>query len=165
MILFDTFTHLTANTTASSTSAIYPVTTVNFGTLEIIGLALMMILAGLHALAGLGGGGPNVVILILLFGMLPKQATIAVYGAIFGSAFGNIINQSRRMVGKTQIINYKYASITIPIVFIGSQFGVMINQLLPSAATILFIILLNSYKAWGIIGRFQSDYAKETEEI
>ena len=55
----------------------------------------MMVLAGLHTLAGLGGG-PNVVILILLFGMLPKQATIAVYGAIFGSALGNIIKMNGR---------------------------------------------------------------------
>ena len=123
----------------------------------------MMILAGLHALAGLGGGGPNVVILILLFGMVPKQATIAVYGAIFGSTFGNIINQTRRLVDKQQIINYDFASITIPIVFIGAQFGVMINQFLPSVATISFIIFLNAYKTWGILGRFRKDYAKETQ--
>ena len=121
-----------------------------------------MVIGGLHALAGLGGGGPNVVILILLFGMVPKQATIAVYGAIFGSAFGNMINQTRRLVDRQQIINYDFASITIPIVFIGAQFGVMINQFLPSVATISFIIILNAQKTIGTLGRFRKDYAKET---
>ena len=160
MIHLDALTHLAANATSQATNNSYVVTSVNFGPLEILGLILMFVLAGLHALAGLGGGGPNVVILILLFGMLPKQSTIAVYGAIFGSAFGNILNQSRRLVDKSQIINYKFASVTLPIVFIGAQFGVMINQILPSVATITFIILLNSYKAWGIISRFKKDYAK-----
>ncbi len=32
----------------------------------------MIFIAGLSSLAGLGGGGPNVVILILFFDVLPK---------------------------------------------------------------------------------------------
>ena len=104
-------------------------------------------------------------ILIVLFGMAPKQATIAVYGCIFGSALGNIISQSQRIVNKTQVINYRMASITIPIVFIGALLGVMVNQLLPSVVTISFMIGLTIYKTLGILNRFRQDYAKETQEL
>ena len=140
-----------------------PITLISFGVPEIIGLVLMLVLAGLFALAGLGGGGPNVVILIMLFGMAPKQATIAVYGCIFGSTVGNIISQSQRLINKTQVINYRMASITIPIVFIGAIFGVMINQLLPSVVTISLMVGLTAYKIFGILGRFRKDYAQETQ--
>lgn len=39
---------------------------------HLFGCLAMMIIAGLSSLAGLGGGGPNVVVLILFFNTLPK---------------------------------------------------------------------------------------------
>ena len=90
--------HFAATTQAATNTTL--VTTINFGVLEIVGLVLMIILTGLHSVAGLGGGGPNVVILILLFGLVPKQATIAVFSCIFGGAAGNMINQMRRVIDK-----------------------------------------------------------------
>lgn len=36
------------------------------------GCLLMGIIAGLSSLAGLGGGGPNVVVMIVFFDLLPK---------------------------------------------------------------------------------------------
>lgn len=56
----------------------------------------MMAIAGLSSLAGLGGGGPNVVVLILFFNTLPKEATIIVFACIMGASFGNIVNQTQR---------------------------------------------------------------------
>ena len=58
----------------------------------------MMLISGLSSLAGLGGGGPNVVVLISCFGVLPKDATIIVFACVFGSAFGNMLNQTRRAI-------------------------------------------------------------------
>lgn len=62
---------------------------------RIVGCLLMGTIAGLSSLAGLGGGGPNVVIMIVFFDMLPKDATIAVFASIMGSSFGNMFNQMR----------------------------------------------------------------------
>ena len=90
-------THFAANSTASAAQT-GAVTTITFDLSSIIGLLLMMILTGLHSVAGLGGGAANVVILTLFFGMTPKQSTIAVFACIFGGAFGNMINQMRRKV-------------------------------------------------------------------
>ena len=56
----------------------------------------MFLLTGLHSGTGLGGGAFNVVILVLLFGMTPKQSTIAVFSCIFGGALGNMVNQMRK---------------------------------------------------------------------
>lgn len=56
----------------------------------------MMVIAGLSSLAGLGGGGPNVVVMMMFFDILPKDATLIVFACVLGSSFGNIINQMRR---------------------------------------------------------------------
>ena len=62
-------------------------------------------------------------------------------------------------------MNYKYASITIPLVFIGALIGVMINQFLPSLATVCIIIGVNCWKMPGMMTRFTREYTKESEEI
>lgn len=147
----ESFTHLAGLPTASGAA----VTNLTWSIPEIIGLLLMMILTGLHSVAGLGGGAPNVVVLILLFGMVPKQSTIAVFACIFGSALGNMINQMQRVVENKPVVKYRYASITIPLVFIGAIFGVMINQFLPSIATVIIIIGVNCYKMPGMLTRFK----------
>lgn len=69
-----------------------------FGGTQVIGMIIMMLISGLSSLAGLGGGGPNVVVLISCFGVLPKDATIIVFACVFGSAFGNMLNQTRRAI-------------------------------------------------------------------
>lgn len=58
-----------------------------------IGCLLMGLISGLSSLAGLGGGGPNIVVMILCFNIMPKHATIAVFASILGSSFGNMVNQ------------------------------------------------------------------------
>jgi len=70
----------------------------NCGGIQILGCLLMMLVTGFNSMAGLGGGGTNVVILILFFQMLPKHATIIVFACIFGASFGNMINQMRRSI-------------------------------------------------------------------
>ena len=120
----------------------------------------MTVLTGLFSVAGLGGGAPNVVILILLFGLAPKQATIAVFACIFGGASGNMINQMPRVLDKQLVIIYQFASLTIPLVFIGAIGGVMLNQFLPSLATVNIILAVNLYKMPGMMTRFRKGYEK-----
>jgi hypothetical protein len=65
-----------------------------------VGCLIMGLIAGLSSLAGLGGGGPNVVVMIVFFDLLPKDATIAVFASIMGSSFGNMVNQMRTAFNK-----------------------------------------------------------------
>ena len=132
----------------------------DFGVKEFIGCLMMMIISGLSSLAGLGGGGPNISILILFFNIFPKDATIMVFACVFGSAFGNMINQTRRVLDGVPVVNYGLASITTPLMFIGTIFGVMINKFLPSLATITIIILIAASSLPKIYHRFRVGYKK-----
>lgn len=64
--------------------------------LRIVGCIAISVISGLSSLAGLGGGGPNIVVLILCFNFMPKEATIVVFACILGSSFGNMVNQMRK---------------------------------------------------------------------
>lgn len=56
----------------------------------------MMLIAGLSSLAGLGGGGPNVVVMIIFFDMMPKTATLVTFACVLGAAVGNVVNQMQK---------------------------------------------------------------------
>ena len=56
----------------------------------------MMLIAGLSSLAGLGGGSPNVVVMITFFNVLPKTATLITFANVFGGSFGNVVNQMQK---------------------------------------------------------------------
>ena len=60
----------TNGVTGGSTSSNFQL---QFGLIEIIGYLLMMIMAGVNSMVGLGGGGPQIIILILLFNLLPNH--------------------------------------------------------------------------------------------
>ena len=114
----------------------------------------MMVISGLCSLAGLGGGGPNITILIMLFGIQPKDATIMVFACVFGSASGNMINQMRRSLDDEPVVLYSFASIAIPLMFIGTLFGVLINKLLPSLITVLIIVAVSAISLPKVFMRF-----------
>jgi len=122
----------------------------------------MMLVAGINSLAGLGGGGPHMALLILCFGLLPKQATIVVFACIFGTAFGSTINQMRRALDRKPAINYSYTMVTIPLMTIGAILGVFLNRLLPSLATVSIIVGLSAKGLPKMWNRFNDAYKKET---
>ena len=76
-----------------------------------------------------------------------------------------MINQMQRVINDQPVVKYKYASLTIPLVFIGAIVGVMVNQFLPSVATVTLIMGINLYKMPGMMRRFKQGYAKETKEL
>ena len=102
----------------------------------------MILVSGLSSLAGLGGGRLNITILILLFNVLPKDATLMVFACIFGASSGNMVNQMRRAFNGKAVINYGYASIVIPLMFIGTLIGVIFNKLLPSAVLVSIMLVI-----------------------
>ena len=125
----------------------------------------MMIAAGLNSLAGLGGGAPQLALLISVFGLLPKDATIVVFSCIVGTSCGNTINQMRRALDGDPVINYGYAAIAIPVVFMGTLLGVFLNRFLPSIGVVLIVIAVAAYSLPKIFKRFVEGYHKETEEL
>lgn len=120
----------------------------------------MMIAAGLNSLAGLGGGAPQLALLISVFNFLPKDATIIVFSCIVGTSFGNTLNQMQRALDGDPVVNYSYASLAVPIVFIGTLIGVLLNRFLPSIAVVLIVIAVAAYSLPKIFSRFKEGFKK-----
>lgn len=126
----------------------------------IIGSFLISIMAGISSLAGLGGGGPMISFLIVLFNYSPKVSTLLVYCLIFGGTLGNVANQASTIVNGKPMINYRYCFVSIPFMFGGSLVGVMINKYFPSAAVVSLIVLTTVTSLRGIYRRFKASYRK-----
>lgn len=128
--------------------------------LTIIGSILIPLITGLSSLAGLGGGGPSLVVFIMFFNYLPKDANIIVFTSILGATLGNCANQMTKAHNGQPIIRYKFAFLALPIMFIGSYFGVYLNSFLPSAVICAIIIAQSVTSLPKIKNRFKESYDK-----
>ncbi len=54
--------------------------------------------AGFSTLAGVGGGTPHLVILMLLYNYTPKQSTIVIFSCILGTTLGNVLSQMKQKI-------------------------------------------------------------------
>ena len=127
-------------------------------TTHAIGAIIMATVAGLSSLAGLGGGGPNVVVMLIFFDVMPKDATIIVFSAVLGSSMGNTISQMGKAINGEAVVNYKTAFMVLPLMFLGSLFGVFLNNWLPSAAVAAIIIGVATQSLPKIYQRFKKTH-------
>jgi uncharacterized membrane protein YfcA len=130
----------------------------------ILGSFIIALISGVSTLAGLGGGGPIISFLILLFNYSPKTSTMLVYCLIFGGTLGNVVNQATTMVNGKPMIIYRYCFVSIPFMFGGSLIGVMINKYFPSAAVVTLILITTISSLKNIYIKFRQSYRRETEE-
>jgi uncharacterized membrane protein YfcA len=130
----------------------------------IVGSFIIAFIAGVSTLAGLGGGGPIISFLILLFYYSPKVSTLMVYCLILGGTLGNVTNQASTLVNGRPMIIYRYCFVSIPFMFAGSLIGVLINKYFPSVVVVglIMVAIVNSIKT--IYAKFKVSYQKETEE-
>ncbi len=56
------------------------------------------LIGGFSSLAGVGGGTPHLVIIMLLYNYTPKHATIVIFSAILGTTLGNVLSQMRKKI-------------------------------------------------------------------
>jgi uncharacterized membrane protein YfcA len=128
----------------------------------IIGSFIIALISGVATLAGLGGGGPMVAFLILLFGYNPKISTLLVYCLILGGTLGNVTNQATTKVNGKPMIIYRYCFVSIPFMFAGSLVGVMINKYFPSAAIVTLILVTGISSLKSVYIKFRQSYKRET---
>ncbi len=129
----------------------------------LLGTILIPTITGLSSLAGLGGGGPSLVVFIMFFDYLPKDANIIVFTSILGATLGNCFNQMTKSHNGQPIIQYKYAYVTLPIMFIGSYFGVFLNNFLPSLIISAIVVGQSIISLPKIKKRFYESYDKESK--
>lgn len=126
----------------------------------VIGSVLIPVIAGLSSLAGLGGGGPSLVVFITFFNYIPKDANIIVFTSILGATLGNCINQMTKAHDGRPIIRYNYAFVSLPIMFIGSYLGVYLNSFLPSAVICAIIVIQSIMSLPKIKKRYHESHDK-----
>lgn len=111
-------------------------------------------------MAGLGGGGPMIAILLVLFNYPPKKSTLLVYALILGATIGNVVNQATTSIKGKTMVKYRYAFVAIPFQFMGSLFGVIINKYFPSLVICLLIVVTTAKTLSGIYKKFKISYDK-----
>ncbi len=97
---------------------------------------------------------------MLLYNYTPKQSTIVIFSCLLGTTLGNVLSQMKQKINDSPIIQYQYAFISIPIMFMGSIIGLLINKLFPSIAICAFIMYWALVSLKDIYIKFVTSYAK-----
>ena len=110
----------------------------------------MFVMIALSNAGGLSGAGSNIPIILIFFNLSMEQAVpLSAFVAVCATIFRFIINFKQKHPNNPQrnVINYEVVSITMPFVFLGSFFGVIIGKLIGDLfQTIIFGITV----AWSI---------------
>jgi hypothetical protein len=103
-------------------------------TVEIEGYFVFAAVKALSNIAGIGGGGISVPILIGMFGFGSKQAVAISSFSIFITTLATFVLNFRKMhpeKPQVVIIDYSLVTIMMPLVLIGAQLGGLILVLFP----------------------------------
>ena len=93
---------------------------------------------------------------------MPKDATLVVFCAIFGTSLGNTSNLISKAHNGKPLIQYHLLFVAVPIVFTGAFIGVLLNKYLPSIIVCLIIVLVFGSNIKKTYLRFRAEHEKET---
>ena len=113
--------------------------------LEFIGSNLLGGVIAFANAAGIGGGGFIVPICLIFFGFSTTESvTLANSCGFAGSVTRFIFNFRQRhpLVKHRVLINYEICLIMLPMILLGSLFGVQINLMIPDIAVLVLLICL-----------------------
>ena len=97
----------------------------------------MFIMIAISNAGGISGAGSNIPVMLIFFGLDMEQAVpISSFVAVVATVFRFIINfkQKHPKNFERNTINYEVINITMPFVFLGSFFGVIIGKLIGDKA-------------------------------
>jgi len=99
--------------------------------MEIIGSLLIFVLLTLSIMGGLAGAGNNIPTILIFFDMNMKEVVpITAFIGVTSTVFRFILNFSQRHPDAPNrcVINYEAVELTMPLVFLGSFYGVIIGK-------------------------------------
>lgn len=98
-------------------------------TIEIYGIIVMTIMIMMAVIAGIGGGGIMVPLLMIFFNMQTKEAAaVSGFTIWFGSIIRYSTNFNQRHPDKDAVaIDYGLSNLMLPTVLVGSVSGVFLN--------------------------------------
>jgi uncharacterized membrane protein YfcA len=63
-----------------------------------IAFLMTFLIGGFSSLAGVGGGTPHLVVIMILYNYTPKNSTIVIFSSILGTTLGNVLSQMRKKI-------------------------------------------------------------------
>ena len=143
-----------------------------FGFLDIVGFILITMMIILANAGGLGGGGTlTPFMLIFLRLSIFECVPLANFFGFVAAATRFIINfkqkhpnQKKEKGGKLSI-EYEIISLTMPILYLGTFFGVQINTVINEWCLVLILFLVLGFVAYKMTQKAISTYKKENIKI
>jgi uncharacterized membrane protein YfcA len=101
---------------------------------EFFGLIIVLVILVLANVAGLGGGGIIIPILMAMFGFSTKEAIALGSVLILSSSLVRFILQveERHPLKEATVVDYNIVIVMLPMVMLGSFMGVIVNIALPN---------------------------------
>ena len=133
--------------------------------IEVGGTLVLTVLMAMAVMAGIGGGGVIVPLLMVFYHFETKEA-IAVSGftILTGSVTRFIITWREKHPSKDAVcIDYGITNVMLPTVLVGSIAGVFFNLALPAVVIQLSLTVLLVYLTFNSVKKFRQIYAKENE--
>jgi uncharacterized membrane protein YfcA len=117
---------------------------------EFLGFLILPALVGLANVAGIGGGGITVPIVMICWGFTTKQSVALSGATIFvGSVVRFFYSLDRKHPEKKATsIDYGIVIVMLPLVLVGSFTGVLINVMLPPILLSIILTMLLIYLAF-----------------
>ena len=117
---------------------------------DIIGGCVLFCGMALAATAGIGGGGLNVPVLILLFNFEPKEATVLSNTAVLGNGLSQFFLNFRRSHPSDPtkpLIDWVAVAMLLPAQLGGAELGVIMESIFPSSVLLILSVVLLAFAA------------------
>lgn len=117
---------------------------------EIVGSVLILLCLACGIAAGVGGGMLLFPIILILFDFGPHEGIPIITTITVVAAFVAYLGRCRQrnVGGRESVINYRVAALCLPCNYLGSVYGVRLNQASPQWLLVLLIVLLLAYVMW-----------------
>ena len=112
---------------------------------DFISPLILMIGIGISNMAGVGGGGITMPVLLVILGFLPSEAVpISNFMIFLGCVTRLIVNfKDKHPIYKHKpAIHFDYMIILLPMALIGTLLGVFINLIFPDLLINIFMVLI-----------------------
>ena len=133
--------------------------------IEVGGTLVLTVLMAMAVMAGIGGGGVIVPLLMVFYHLETKEAiAVSSFTILTGSVTRFIITWREKHPSKVAVcIDYGITNVMLPTVLVGSIAGVFFNLALPAVVIQLSLTVLLVYLTFNSVKKFRQIYAKENE--
>ena len=133
---------------------------------DFLGTALLFVGGTLAGASGIGGGGLNVPIMMLVLHFIVLEAVPLSHIMVLGNAVAqNIVNLSRAhpLDRRRPLVDFNAPLILLPMQLGGNALGLLLSPALPSTVLVLFACLILIFAAGKTIRRGIKDFRAESQ--